>query len=113
MTKPVKKSFYAPDQTRPISKGMVEVVKLEGIQVMRNTLEPGWRWSESIKPIVKTGSCQVRHIYYVLSGRLAIQMDDGSTEEFGPGDVGIVPPGHDGWVVGDEACIHLDFGTAV
>ena len=112
MTKLVKKRFDAPDETRPIAKGTVEVVKLEEVQVMRTIFEPGWRWSESVKPIVKTDSCQVHHIGYVISGRMVVRMDDGSTAELGPGDVGVIPPGHDAWIVGDVPCVMLDFGGA-
>jgi hypothetical protein len=112
MSKAVKKNFDTPDEKRPISKGKVDVVNLGDTQVMRTTFEPGWRWSESIKPIVKTNSCQVHHILYFISGRMAVRMDDGSTAEFGPGDVGEVLPGHDAWVVGDAACVSLDFGGA-
>lgn len=107
-----KKSFDAPDETRPVAKGKVEIVKLGEVQVMRTIFEPGWRWSESVKPIVKTDSCQVHHIGYVISGRLTVQMDDGSTAEMGPGEVGVIPPGHDAWVTGDEPCVMLDFGGA-
>src|SRR3990172_862954 len=110
MTKLVKKRFDTPDETRPIAKGKVEVVKLEEVQVMRTTFEPGWRWSESVKPIAKTDSCQVLHIGYVISGRMVVRMDDGSTAELGPGDVGVIPPGHDAWIVGDVPCVMLDFG---
>ena len=109
MTKLLLKNFDSADETRPIAKGTVEVVDLADVQVMRTTLEPGWRWSESVKPIVKTDSCQVHHLSYVISGRLGVQMDDGSTAEFGPGDVGVIPPGHDAWVVGDAPCVSLDF----
>jgi mannose-6-phosphate isomerase-like protein (cupin superfamily) len=110
MSKVIKKHFDASDETQSIPKGKREFVSLDGIQVIRNTLEPGWRWSESLGPIMKTDTCQVRHIYYVLSGRLAIRMNDGSSTELGPGEVGLVPPGHDGWVVGDTTCVILDFG---
>jgi mannose-6-phosphate isomerase-like protein (cupin superfamily) len=110
MTKVIKKRFDAADEIQSIPKGKKEFVNLDGLQVLRNTLEPGWRWSESVGPIMKTNTCPVRHVYYVLSGRLAIRMDDGSSAELGPGEVGLVPPGHDGWVVGDEACVILDFG---
>jgi hypothetical protein len=110
MNKLVKKRFDVPDETRVIPKGKVEVVKLNDFQAIRNTFEPGWRWSESVKPIAKTESCQVYHVIYVISGRLATRMDDGSTAELGPGEVGVIPPGHDGWVVGDVPCVNLDFG---
>jgi uncharacterized cupin superfamily protein len=110
MNKLIKKSFDAPDEIRPIAKGKVEVVKLGDFQVIRNTFESGWRWSESVKPIAKTDSCQVHHILNIISGRIAVRMDDGSTAEFGPGDVGVIPPGHDAWILGDVPCVNLDFG---
>ena len=110
MNKMVKKSFDVPDETRLVSKGKVEVLKLNDFQVIRNTFEPGWRWSESVKQIAKTDSCQVNHILYIISGRLGTRMDDGTTAEFGPGEVGVIPPGHDGWVVGNIPCVSLDFG---
>jgi quercetin dioxygenase-like cupin family protein len=88
------------------------VVKLNDQQIMRATFEPGWRWSESVKPIVKTESCQVHHLNYFLSGHMHVQMDDGSTAEFGPGDLADIPPGHNAWVVGDEACVMLDYAAA-
>jgi len=110
MNKLVKKSFNAPDETRPIAKGKVEVVKLDDSQVILNKFEPGWRWSESVKPIAKTDSCQVNHTLYIVSGRLSVRMNDNSTAEFGPGDVGVIPAGHDAWVNGDVACVNLDFG---
>lgn len=110
MSKLLKKDFKIPDETRSIAKGKVEVLKLEDYQVIRNTFEPGWRWSESVKPIAKTESCQVPHVLSLVSGRLAVRMDDGSLAEFGPGDVGVIPAGHDAWVVGDVACVNLDFG---
>ena len=109
MSKMIKKNFNAPDETRSMAKGKVEVVNLGEVTVTRTTLEPGWSWSESVKPIVGTDSCQVPHLLYVVSGRLVGRMDDGTTEEFGPGDVAVIPPGHDAWVVGDEPCVALDF----
>ena len=112
MNKLVTKRFDVPDETRSVPKGKVEVLKLNDFQVIRNTFEPGWRWSESVKSIAKTESCQVNHILSLVSGRLAVRMEDGSTAEFGPGDVGVIPAGHDAWVVGDVACVNLDFGGA-
>lgn len=109
MTTTVKKNFDAPEETRPIDKGKVEVVKLGDVTAMRATFEPGWRWSESVKPVVGTESCQVAHLSYMVSGRMAIKMDDGSQHEFGPGDVGVIPPGHDAWVVGSEPVVFIDF----
>jgi quercetin dioxygenase-like cupin family protein len=109
MTKLLKKNFNAADEVRPVALGNVEVVTLDDVQVMRTTFAPGWRWSESVRPVVQTDSCQVHHLMYVISGRMAVRMDDGATSEFGPGDVGVIPPGHDAWVVGDEPAVGLDF----
>ncbi len=108
---PVRKSFDSPEETRPFedNTGHVELVSLEGGVVGRATFMPGWRWSEHVKPIAKTDSCQAAHVGYVLSGRQVLLMDDGAELEIGPGDVFSIPPGHDGWTIGDEPCIVLDF----
>jgi quercetin dioxygenase-like cupin family protein len=74
---------------------------------MRVTLEPGWRWSEDVKPMAHTEMCQANHIIQVQSGRIRISYD-GTEVEFGPGDLGHIPPGHDGWVIGDEPVVYLD-----
>ncbi len=103
-----RKNINQPDETRTFPKGKLELVTIEGITFGLATFEPGWKWSESVKPIAKTESCQVKHTSYQLSGRLHVKMDDGTEVEFGPGDVGVVPPGHDGWVVGDEPVVMID-----
>jgi hypothetical protein len=103
-----KKSLNSPDETRSFPKGKLELVTAGGITFGRATFEPGWRWSESIKPIVKTKSCEAPHTQYHVSGRLRVRMDDGTEEEFGPGDVSVLPPGHDGWVVGNERVVVID-----
>ena len=106
------KRFETPDEVRKFTddKGQVELVDLNGHSVGRGTFEPGWRWSVNVKPIAGTDSCQVEHIGYVVSGRMALKMDDGAEREFGPGDAFHMPPGHDAWIVGDEPCVLLDFG---
>ena len=105
------KSFDSPDETRPFEgNGQAEVVRVAGQTVGKGTFEPGWRWSENVKPIAGTDSCQVSHLGYVLSGRMRVQMDDGSDGEVGPGDVFAIPPGHDAEVIGDEPCVMVDFG---
>src|SRR5438034_1396082 len=108
----IKKNFDSPDETRPMTKGKVEVVKLGDISAMRLTCEPVWRWSENVKPIAGTDSCQVHHVGYQLSGRLRVRMDDGSEMEAGPGEAYNIPPGHDAWVVGDEPAVFVDFRGA-
>ena len=111
MPGPERKRFEDPDETRPFQAetGQVELVNVGGGVVGRGTFEPGWRWSEHVKPIAGTDSCQAAHLIYVLSGRQKLKMDDGTEMEIGPGDVVSVPAGHDGWVVGDEPCVALDF----
>jgi quercetin dioxygenase-like cupin family protein len=108
-----KKSLDQPDETRPVDKGVVEVVTLGDTTMMRTTFQPGWRWSECVKPIVGGDSCQVNHVGYCVSGRLHVQMEDGEEMEIGPGDASHIPPGHDAWVVGDEPYVGLDFVGAV
>ena len=105
-----KATFGSPDEVRDLSgMGTVEVVKAGGITVSRSTFQPGWRWSEHVKPKVGGDSCQVLHHSFVTSGRLHVRMEDGSEQEFGPDDIWIIPPGHDAWVVGDEPVVALDF----
>ena len=105
------KSFDSPDETRPFEgKGQADVVEIAGHTVGRGTFEPGWKWSENVKPIAGTDSCEVSHLGYVLSGSMKVHMDDGSEMEIAAGDAVAIPPGHDAEVVGDEACVMVDFG---
>jgi hypothetical protein len=105
------KRFDAPDETRPFEgRGKADVVNVGGKAVARGVFEPGWRWSENVKPIARTDSCEVSHLGYCISGRMRVRMDDGSEVEMGPGQVVAIPPGHDAEVVGDEPCVFLDFG---
>lgn len=108
MAKAQKKNIHQPDETRTFPHGKTELVRIGNYTFGLATFEPGWKWSESVKPLVNTESCQMSHTAYQLSGKLHIKMDDGTEYELGPGDVGIIPPGHDGWVVGDEPVITLD-----
>lgn len=103
------KTFDSPEETRNVDKGKVEVLNLDGAQVMRATFQPGWKWSECVKPVVGTNSCEVSHLIYTVSGRMVVRMDDGSEIEIGPGDVSAIPPGHDAWIVGDEPYVGVDF----
>lgn len=107
----IRMSFDSPEEVRPFQdgKGQLELLNLEGGPVGRATFQPGWKWSEHIKPIAGTDSCQAAHLGYVISGRMKIVMDDGQQEEFGPGDVMVCPPGHDAWIVGDETCVVVDW----
>ncbi|MFI2751862.1 cupin domain-containing protein [Cellulomonas sp. P22] len=107
------KSFDAPDDVRPFTdKGQAQVVTLAGSSVVKARFEPGWRWSDHVRPIAGTDTCQSPHFLYVLSGRLKVVMDDGTEAEAAPDDVVRVEPGHDAWVIGDEPCITVDFGAS-
>jgi hypothetical protein len=108
MARMQKKNLAKPDETREFSLGRLELVTINGVTFGRGTFQPGWRWSTSVKPLVKTSSCEAPHLQYHVSGRLGVAMDDGSEMEFGPGDVSWLPPGHDAWVVGNEPVIVID-----
>jgi hypothetical protein len=86
-----QKTFARPDETRKFDKGLLELVTLGGVTFGRGTFQPGWRWSTSVKPLVKTRSCEAPHLQYHVSGRLHVVMDDGSEAEFGPGEVSLLP----------------------
>lgn len=104
-----KKGLDSPDNVmRPGEKMKVDVVTVGGFMFQQVTAEPGWRWSKHLKPVVKTESCEKHHLIYLISGRLRARMNDGKEEEFGPGDVIVVPPGHDGWAVGNEPVVWLE-----
>ncbi|WP_033218091.1 cupin domain-containing protein [Kitasatospora phosalacinea] len=107
----VRMSLDEPEEVRPFEggKGQLALVNLAAGGVGRAVFEPGWRWSEHVKPIAGTDSCRASHAGYVISGRLRVEMDDGEAEEFGPGDFMLCSPGHDAWVVGDEPCVVLDW----
>ncbi|MDQ3784878.1 MAG: cupin domain-containing protein [Actinomycetota bacterium] len=106
------RDFESPDETRTPEKTTVELVKLAGGEIGRYTFQPGWRWSECIKPVVKTDSCQVDHVGYVVAGTLHVQHDDGTEADLTPGDVYRVAPGHDAWTVGDDPVVFVEFQGA-
>jgi quercetin dioxygenase-like cupin family protein len=89
--------------------GQLDLVNLDAGAVGRATFLPGWKWSQHVKPIAGTDSCMASHVGYTISGRLKVVMDDGEESEFGPGDFGIIPPGHDAWVLGDEPYVVIDW----
>ena len=106
------KSFDTPDETRTPDKSRIEVVALGSSKAARFTFQPGWRWSECIKPVVGTDSCRARHVGAAVGGRLHVVHDDGSEAEVGPGEAYVIEPGHDAWVVGDEPVVLLEFESA-
>jgi hypothetical protein len=104
-----KNLLDTPDEARSFPNGEMTVVELDGLTVGRGVMQPGWRWSTDVKPIAGTDSCEIPHTGYVISGRVHVRMDDGTEAEYGPGDVMVIPPGHDGWVVGDEPYVALEW----
>ena len=107
-----RKGFAGPDQVRKFPNGRMDIITLDEIAIGRFVFEPGWRWSQDVAPIAGTRTCQHRHVGYTMSGTLAIRMDDGTEMIIGPGDAYEIPPGHDGWVVGDVAWESVEFASA-
>jgi hypothetical protein len=103
------KSFGKPEEVREFPKGRLELIKVGGATIGRAVFEPGWRWATSVQPIVKTSSCEAPHFQYHVAGVLRIRMDDGAEFDCRPGDVSLLPSGHDAWVVGNEAAVVVDF----
>jgi hypothetical protein len=104
------KSLDSPDEVRQFqAHGHLDLVNLGTGAVGRGVFEPGWRWSNDVKPIAGTDSCQAEHVGYVLSGSMTVRMDDGDEHTYTPGEAFHMPPGHDAWTEGDEACVLLDF----
>lgn len=107
------KTFGEPDELREFPNGRAEILKIGEAEVGRMVFEPGWRWSNDLRPIAGTDSCHAPHFQYHVAGRLAIRMDDGTEFIAGPGDVTSLPSGHDAWVVGDEEVVVVDwFGAS-
>jgi quercetin dioxygenase-like cupin family protein len=106
------KNMASPDETRSFPHGSFSIIRLGDTAIARGVFEPGWRWSEHVKPLAGTESCQTHHRGYIISGRLGVRMNDGTEMEFGPGDVYEIPPGHDGWVIGDEPAVGLEVSGA-
>ena len=107
-----KRSFNEPDEQRKPDKTVVDVVSLGGMNFHRATFDPGWKWSECIKPVAGTDSCQTRHVGYVVSGQLHVAHDDGSEVDLGSGDAYVIEPGHDAWIVGDDKFVGVEVSEA-
>ena len=103
------RAFDAPDETRTPDKTRVEVVRIGGVSAARLTFEPGWRWSDCVKPVAGTESCQARHVGVAQAGRMTVRHGDGTEVEIGPGQAYVIEPGHDAWVVGDEQFVGYEF----
>jgi class 3 adenylate cyclase len=104
-----RKNLEHPDELRDFNEGTGELTRLGSFMIGRGVLQPGWRWSTHMGPVMGTPSCPVHHLQVLLSGRFGIRMDDGEEIELVPNDVVDIPPGHEAWVIGDEPAILLDF----
>ena len=109
----VTSNLDEPGNVRSFEHGTVASTRVGSTTIGRVRFEPGFRWSNDLKPTVGTESCMVHHRGYAISGRLHIRMNDGSEFEIGPGDAHEIPPGHDGWVVGDEPYVAIDFSEGI
>jgi len=104
-----KRDFDSPDETRTPDKTKVDVVHLGGTTAARFAMEPGWTWSECVKPVAGTDTCQHRHIGVAQSGQMRVTHEDGTVLDIGRGDVYVIEPGHDAEVVGDEPFVGFEF----
>jgi len=108
-----KRNIENPDETRKFqAHGHMDVVTLGDFTLGRGIFEPGWKWSNDVKPIAGTDSCMVRHTGICISGKMTVRADNGEETTIGPGDVIVLAPGHDAWTDGEEPCVLYDTGVA-
>lgn len=106
------KSLDQPEESRTPPKTRLDLVHVGGYTIGRMTLSPGWRWSENLKPVAGTETCQLSHVGYAISGRLTVHLEDGAEQTIDAGDAYCIPPGHDAWVVGSEPFVALEVVSA-
>lgn len=104
-----KLDFDSPDEVRTPENARVEAVMAGNTKVGRLTAQPGWKWSDSVKPIVGTDSCEATHVGYAASGTLHVVHNDGTEADIGAGEAYVIEPGHDAWVVGNEPFVGYEF----
>jgi mannose-6-phosphate isomerase-like protein (cupin superfamily) len=109
----IRKNFDRPDETRTYDDLRIDLVELGDLTVSRNTYRPGWKFEASVEPWARTGGCQTQHTFYVLSGSIQVRTEGGEELEFGPGDLGFAPAGHQAWVTGTEPAVIVDFGGSM
>ncbi|MGZ5385431.1 MAG: cupin domain-containing protein [Acidimicrobiia bacterium] len=112
VTKLQAKSHSSPDEVRTPQKTRVEIVHLEGFTIGPFNFEPGWRWSECVKPVVKTELCQLSHVGYAVSGQLTIRLKDGTQKTIVAGESYTIPPGHEAWVEGKQPFVGIEVLSA-
>jgi class 3 adenylate cyclase len=112
MSRLQRRSFDRPDVVRDLGAGTMTVINLDETAIGRMKLEPGWRWSKDVGPKMQTATCQVRHLGYTISGHLHVTLEDGAEMDIRQGDAYEIPPGHDGWVVGDVPWETVEFASA-
>src|ERR1700683_365027 len=109
MAAPTKSNFYKPDGSMHPTKNMtVDTLALGGHTFYRITIQPGWRWTKDLGPVVGTDTCRMEHLLYVLSGHMTVRADRGEEGEYPAGALAWTPPGHDGWTVGDEPAVWIE-----
>jgi len=106
------KSYDTPDEKRRPSKSVIDIVTVGDYTLGRFSFEPGWKWSECIKPVVQTDSCQNSHVGVCISGGLTVRTDGGQEHAVKAGDAYTIPPGHDAWVTSDEPFVGIEFISA-
>jgi len=103
------KSLDKPDEVREFPNGAAAMISIGSTLIGRAQMEPGWRWSNDVKPIAGTDLCMVLHKGYCISGTMTVKAEDGTETQVGAGDGYVIEPGHDAWVVGDEPYVAVDF----
>jgi len=107
------KSLDSPDETRTFDHGKIEIANIDGFTVGRLTLEPGWSWSKAVKPLAKTPSCLVQHTGYCIAGHMKVVHDDSTVQEITAGDMYMIRPRHEAWIVGDETFVGIDLASSI
>jgi class 3 adenylate cyclase len=103
------KKLDAPDEFVEFPGIAEQIVEMGDLTVARIVQQPGWRWSKDMRSVVEGEWCDAHHIGFNLSGRQGVVFRDGSALEIGPGEVYDIPPGHDGYTIGDEPAVMIEW----
>jgi quercetin dioxygenase-like cupin family protein len=104
-----QRDFAQSDEVRTFERGYAEILRVGGMEIGRLVFQPGWRWSEHVKPLAGTELCEAPHFQYHLAGTLRIRTADGQEFDATPGQITSLPAGHDAWVVGDDDVVVVDW----